>query len=196
MRGRQWTVPFTPPFSPLRPWSVRAFNALYYRTHKDGASLVDYDSLFFPLDRVSNWNRVYGPGGFVQYQAFFPSDRSREGLRELLETVREQGAAPFLAVLKTCGRASRGVLSFLKPGHTLALDLPNTRSLTDLVAKLDRALLRHGGRVYLAKDATVDHGAFAEMYLELPRFRAIKATVDAGCRFASAQARRLRLVQD
>ncbi len=188
-------VPVTPPVSVVRRSSVRGFNAIYYRMHRQGSALVDYESFFYPLDGIAHWNRLYGPRGFIQYQALFPLDTASDGLRELLDLVSSGGNASFLAVLKRSGPASPGILSFLDRGYTLAVDVPHPGSrLRELAAALDRVVLRHGGRVYLAKDSTTSAEAFMEMYPSLARFRSVKARIDPETRFSSAQARRLRIM--
>ena len=189
-------MPFHFPRFALNRWSVKAFNAVFYRRQKDGRKVVDYDSYFYPLDSVLHWNRMYGKRGFVQYQAFFPRETSRRGLTELLEKLSSRGAASFLAVLKSSGPGNPGVLSFLRPGHTLALDLPYRRRLPELVRELDEVLLRHGGRLYLAKDAMMSKETFRRMYPEVERFREIKAGLDPGNRFVSSLARRVGIVED
>jgi FAD/FMN-containing dehydrogenase len=78
------------------------------------------------------------------------------------------------------------------PGHTLALDIPNAGPETaEFLRGLDRVVLEHGGRVYLAKDACMSRDSVRAMYPELPRFNAIKARLDPGNRFSSSQSRRL-----
>jgi decaprenylphospho-beta-D-ribofuranose 2-oxidase len=191
---RDKSAPFFFPSFVLNSQSVRAFNALYYATHSDRQQIVDYDAFFYPLDRVHHWNRIYGRRGFVQYQALFPLETSRRGLIELLERVAASRRASFLAVLKTCGAASPGMLSYLHPGHTLALDLANTGNLASLVHELDEVLLRHGGRLYLAKDAMMTPDVFRQMYPRLAEFRAVKDQVDPERRFSSSQARRVGIV--
>src|SRR5207249_595645 len=75
--------------------------------------------LFFPLDGVAHWNRLYGRRGLLQFQCVVPAP---EALRALLS---EAPPSP-LTVLKRFGPArSPGMLSFPRPGFTLALDLPN-----------------------------------------------------------------------
>jgi decaprenylphospho-beta-D-ribofuranose 2-oxidase len=87
-------------------------------------------------------------------------------------------------------------MSYLFPGHTLALDIPNYGpELLELTRRLDRMLLDHGGRLYLAKDATMDAETFAAMYPNLDRFKAIKREVDPDQRFDSLQARRLGITE-
>jgi decaprenylphospho-beta-D-ribofuranose 2-oxidase len=193
---RTKTVPFTPPVSLLSPLTVRAFNGVFYAAHGDEEKLVDLDAFFYPLDAVLHWNRVYGPRGFVQYQAFFPRESSAVGLRRLLDCVAAAGAASFLAVLKSCGAANGGVLSYLEPGHTLALDMPYHPARTPaLCRQLDRILLDHGGRLYLAKDAMTDAETFGAMYPRLKEFQAIKRRVDPHNRFVSLQALRVGIVK-
>jgi decaprenylphospho-beta-D-ribofuranose 2-oxidase len=194
-RQRTKGVPFNfPGFALSRP-TVRLFNAAYYARHGDRTDAVPLDTFFYPLDAVRHWNRVYGRRGFVQYQALIPPAAARQGMRELLEAISRGGSASFLAVLKRTGEQGRGMLSFPMPGYTLALDLPNTgRRLEALLRELDTIVLRHGGRLYLAKDATMSAEAFAAMYPRLDEFRQVKAKVDPGNRFASTQSRRLRIV--
>lgn len=189
------SVPFTPPVSLLSPWSVRAFNALFYNLHADSTRVVDLDSFFYPLDAILHWNRLYGPRGFVQYQAFFPRAVSRAGLVRLLECIVSAGAASFLAVLKSCGASDGGLLSYLEPGHTLALDIPYRPGETDeLCRRLDAILLDHGGRLYLAKDTLMSAETFRRMYPRLPEFQDVKRRYDPGNRFVSSQAIRLGIV--
>ncbi|MFT4559241.1 MAG: decaprenylphospho-beta-D-ribofuranose 2-oxidase, partial [Planctomycetaceae bacterium] len=119
-----------------------------------------------------------------------------QGLVELLGKIVASGRGSFLAVLKSCGAASPGLLSFLDRGHTLALDFKNTGpDLLILAQKLDRIVLQHGGRLYLAKDATMNAETFATMYPRLPEFREVQSMIDPNGKFISSQARRLQIVQ-
>jgi decaprenylphospho-beta-D-ribofuranose 2-oxidase len=190
--SRTRSVPFYLPSGILNSYSVKAFNQLFYMKNKDGRKVVDYDSYFYPLDSVRNWNRIYGRRGFIQYQALFPPEASRRGLTDMLVLLAGAQKASFLAVLKGTGAANRGMLSFPMPGHTLALDIPNTgKDLIGFVANLDEIVLKHDGRLYLAKDATTSAAAFRRMYPRLEEFRRVKAAIDPENKFNSSQARRL-----
>ncbi|MBI1313984.1 FAD-binding protein [bacterium] len=192
---RTKTVPTWFPSRTLNPWTIRAFNEFYYRVPRRKSALVDFEKYFYPLDSLKHWNRMYGPRGFIQYQAWFPRSTSRRGLVELLERIVDSGRGSFLAVLKSCGAANPGLLSCLDHGHTLALDFANTGSdLRELTCELDRIVLEHGGRLYLAKDALTDAGTFAAMYPRLPEFQRIQQAVDPTGRFVSSQARRLQII--
>jgi FAD/FMN-containing dehydrogenase len=192
------TIPVDFPSFVLNQLTIKAFNALYYRIHpRDSHKLVGYESFYYPLDAINQWNRMYGKRGFVQYQAVFPPETCREGLKEMLERLSSSNRSSFLAVLKSSGDENEGILSFPKKGYTLALDIPiNDDSLFPFLRSLDELVLRHGGRVYLAKDSTLAPEHFREMYPRYKEFQAIKNQVDPNGVFSSSMARRLKIVED
>ncbi len=190
------TVPLDAPPFLLGPAGVTAFNAVYYAAARAGTTLSGLAPFFFPLDGIGAWNRLYGRRGFVQYQALVPRQEAAEACRKLLEEIGRERAASFLAVFKTTGAEGRGLLSFPRQGVTLALDVPNVgERLRPLARRLDEIVLRHGGRLYLAKDALTNAASFAAMYPRLGAFRAERARLDPRGRFSSDQARRLGLVE-
>ena len=178
----------------LNPWSIRLFNSLYYlREGSRGEFRTDYNTFFYPLDRMHNWNRMYGKRGFVQYQFVVPRENAREGVRKAIDLLSRTRRASFLAVLKRMGPASQGLLSFPMDGYTLALDIPLTNDLVDFLKKLDEIVLAHKGRVYLAKDSRLPASTFRAMYPRLDEFLAVKRSVDPENRFTSDMARRLEI---
>jgi FAD/FMN-containing dehydrogenase len=192
---RRVGVPFFMPPFVLNPWSVKVFNAMFYRRHADRDALVDYDSYFYPLDSVPHWNRFYGRRGYLQYQVVLPHASARTGLVRLLEKLVASRRASFLAVLKAMGPESGGLLSFPTPGYTLALDLPYTGpDVLEFLRGLDEVVLAHGGRVYLAKDTCMKPETFERMYPRLEAFRQVKRRLDPHDRFASSLAKRLGIV--
>lgn len=154
-------VPFTPPVSLINHFSLNLFNALYYRK-PEGRFLTHYEPFFYPLDAIGNWNRIYGPKGFLQYQCVLPPDVAEPATRELLERIAESGQGSFLAVLKCFGdKPSIGMLSFPRPGVTIALDFPMLGPSTlRLLDALDDVAVAAGGALYPAKDARADKGVF------------------------------------
>ncbi|BBO81289.1 FAD-linked oxidase [Desulfosarcina ovata subsp. sediminis] len=193
---RKKTVLFDFPNWVLNPFSTKVFNSIYYDSNRNCTKVVDYDSFFYPLDSILNWNRIYGKRGFVQYQAFLPPNNAERGYRRILERITNAGFASFLAVFKSCGPGREGLLSFLDEGYTLALDLPNTgENLRALSNELDKIVVKNEGRLYLAKDALTDSTSFAEMYPQLPEFKEIKNRIDPRNQIISEQARRLKIVE-
>lgn len=187
------TLPPVVPNGALNALTVRAFNGVYYRVNRDGTRVIPFDSFFYPLDAFSHWNRLYGPRGFQQYQVVLPPENSRRALVRLLEELTASRRGSFLAVLKSMGRPSEGVIGFAMPGWTLAVDLPNAPGLDDFLRRLDEIVLDHGGRRYLAKDASLSRDHFERMYLRHAEFKRTLAALDPAGRISSSMARRLGL---
>jgi decaprenylphospho-beta-D-ribofuranose 2-oxidase len=190
---RRRSVPVDLPGGLLNRWSVAAFNELYYRRGKPGTSYVDYDTYFYPLDAILDWNRIYGRAGFVQYQCVIPKTDGKAGLTRLLDEIAAHGRASFLAVLKLFGPGDAGYLSFPMEGYTLALDFPADSASFSLLRRLDTITAAHGGRIYLTKDACSGAALLRQGYPQLDRFRAVRAAVDPNGKFASLLSKRLDL---
>jgi decaprenylphospho-beta-D-ribofuranose 2-oxidase len=194
-RHLRMSVPFDFPSWGLNRATVEAFNEVFYRKHRnESGRLVDFDSYFYPLDSIQHWNRMYGRRGFVQYQVALPMGSSRDGTIELLERFRSSKRVSFLAVLKRFGDPDEGLLSFPLKGYTLTLDLPVQNDLVSFLRETDRVLLRHGGRLYPAKDAVTTADSFAAMYPNLDEFRRVRERVDPENRLASSFARRVGII--
>lgn len=188
-------MPFDLPGVALNRYSVKAFNALYYRWEgrKQQPCRCDVAPFFYPLDGIQNWNRLYGKKGFVQYQFVLPPETAAKGLEAVLTRLSLSGNASFLAVLKRFGAAGSGLLSFPMPGYTLALDLPLRHDTLALLDTLDAVVLDHGGRVYLAKDARLAASSLPRMYPQLDAWRELRHQLDPEGLFMSALGRRLEM---
>lgn len=188
------TVPFDLPNFALNTFSVRAFNALYYwaGARKTGQQIVNWDSYFYPLDSILEWNRIYGRKGFAQFQCVLPLNTSEVGLLALLEAISVAGAGSFLAVLKRFG-AQDSAFSFPMEGYTLALDFPINAKTLRLLDELDSIALAHGGRFYLAKDSRMTAETIASSDPRIPAFQKQRKENNWQGKFMSAQSKRLTL---
>jgi hypothetical protein len=170
--------------------SLPILNIAYYHTHRwrQGPSRQHYVPYFYPLDGLLDWNRLYGPRGFYQYQSVVPPVAATDATRAMLAEIGRSGMGSFLAVLKVFGSIpSPGMLSFPMPGTTLALDFPNAGAPTlALFERLDAIVREAGGRVYPAKDARMPSDLFVNGYPRLAEFLPFR---DPG--IDSAMARRL-----
>lgn len=160
------SVPFNAPGFLLNKYTVNAFNNFYYKRPLKQFNKVNFEPFFYPLDSINHWNRLYGKKGFMQYQCVIPVEHREQAMLEMLVIISESGQASFLSVLKEFGDIkSPGLLSFPRPGTTLALDFPNRGKKTlELLNKLDEITVKYNGSVYPAKDARMSPQSFSQYY--------------------------------
>ena len=172
-------IPFDLPAATLNPYSVRAFNTLYYHrvTRVRSERRVHYAPFFYPLDGVRDWNRMYGS----------------QGMTAILQRIAASRRGSFLSVLKAFGEENENDLSFPMRGYTLALDFKFDAALLPLLDTLDRMVLDYGGRVYLVKDARMSEATFKRSYPRWEAFLAVRQRYGAHERLHSLQSQRLGL---
>lgn len=185
-----FTVPVDLPWFALNMVTAKIFNTLYYHSQlpKRARKVVPYDPFFYPLDAIHEWNRLYGSPGFLQYQFVVPFTHDHTVIKSIFKQISASGVVSLLAVLKVFGDVpSPGLLSFPRPGVTLALDFPyrGERTLA-LLDRLDRVVQDEGGAIYPAKDARMSAEGFQSFY---PQWREFSQYIDP--KFSSSFWRRV-----
>ncbi|MCB0167936.1 MAG: FAD-binding protein [Anaerolineae bacterium] len=189
-------VPFNFPSFTLNNLTITAFNTALYLKHPNDVvkSIVDYDTFFYPLDTVLNWNRIYGKRGFTQYQLILPKSVSREGMHRILNRIAQNRHVPFVAVLKLY-RQQNGYLPFGIEGFSLALDFSIKPGLFEFLDELDQIVLEYGGRLYLTKDVRMNKSMFTQSYPNVERFINNVRDLNHGHKFKSFQSDRVGITQ-
>lgn len=175
-------MPLVPPVSLVNRLTLRPLNQIYWRLNQRNLErrIVHYQPFLFPLDAIADWNRAYGPAGFYQYQCVVPCERAPAA-------IARSGEGSVLAGRKTFGeRWPPGLLSFARPGATLALDFHNHAGLEALFERFDALVVAAGGRLYPAKDARMPRAMFQASYPRLGEFARYRDAV-----ISSAISRRL-----
>jgi decaprenylphospho-beta-D-ribofuranose 2-oxidase len=183
------------PIGLVNSFTIRAFNEAWYQKapRQPKERISHFASFFWPLDWVADWNRLYGPNGFVQYQFVLPDGKEEELLR-IANLIASSGSPSFLGVLKRFGPSSLGMISFPTAGWTLAVDFPwGKPRLARLLDGLDEMVASAGGRIYLAKDSRMKAHLIPAMYPRISEFRSIKEKLDPDLRLSSDLSRRLAL---
>jgi decaprenylphospho-beta-D-ribofuranose 2-oxidase len=187
LRGRSREIPGDPSMRVSHPvparlvnrLTVRALNEAWFRASRESqGSFRPLAAFFHPLDGVAQWNLLYGPQGFVQYQFVVPPTRG-DVIEDAVNAISSSGIPSFLAVLKRFGPGTAGPLSFSQEGWTLALDFPlGPPGLPALLDCLDDAVAVAGGRVYLAKDSRLRPELLPVMYPRLGDMARVRRRVD------------------
>ena len=165
--------------------SMKAFNLAYYWKHisRLRRGIVHPQTFFYPLDALDDWNLIYGRRGFTQYQCVLPKADDNGPARRFLELFIKSGGIGFLCVIKDCGAEGKGMLSFPRPGISIALDFPIHPAKTQqLVDRLNELVIAEGGRIYLTKDAFTRAEHFRAMEPRLDGFNAVRRKWDPDVR--------------
>ncbi len=188
-----FTMPFSVPSGLLNRFTIGLFNRAVYFSHiqKTKRGFVDPDKYFYPLDSIHHWNRGYGASGVTQHQSVIPESAGPAGIRRMLEELAQSNCASFLTVVKDCGPEGDGLLSFPRPGMSLALDLPIKKNSADVVARLNRIVGETGGRIYLTKDGLSSREDFERLEPRLADFQKVREKWDPDGNLRSAQSHRL-----
>ncbi len=193
-RKTQFTIPFFSPAFLMSRWAIQAMNFLRWRRAKSNkqVEIIPLEQFFFPLDSILQWNKLYGRKGFLQYQYVLPTNNAEQGTKEILQLMAVANDKCLLAVLKQFGKCNdRTLLSFPMEGFTVSLDFKFSPSLFALFDRFDEVVLKHGGRIYLAKDARMKTEMMQKGYPKLKEFQFIVKRVNSNNKFTSAQRERI-----
>jgi decaprenylphospho-beta-D-ribofuranose 2-oxidase len=197
LTGRKFGLMGTSPVNLINQASVKAFNQLWWERYRRGSSeqTVGLGKFFHPLDGISGWNGLYGGAGFLQYQFVVP-ETSYQVLETIVDDLISRKVGTPMVVLKKFGAGNPGMLSFPKPGWTLAVDIPTrVPGLGTMLRRYDELVAGSGGRVYLAKDHNVQREHFLEMYPDVTKWQQIRELLDPKDVYQSDLLRRLGLVK-
>ena len=175
----------------INKYTVFIFNKLYFWKNKyiKKIKIVSLLDFFYPLDKVANWNNVYGLSGFIEYQCFLPSKNIKKSIFEILEIIKKNKLSVFLCSIKLLG-SSKGYISFSNKGYTIAFDFPYNKFSKKVVEELDRTVIKYYGSVNLSKNSILSKKNFEKMYSKnLTKF---KQQIDN--KFVSKMSERLGLL--
>ena len=187
-------IPFFMPGFVLNRFTMALYNQWRFRKYSSWrkTEITGFHSFFHPLDRIGNWNRLYGKRGFFQYQCMFPDSADVVAqMQTFLAALHNKNIFSFLAVIKY-HRRSKGLLTFSQAGYSIALDFPNTAQVRAVLPQLNRWVADNGGRVYLAKDAVLSADLFHIMYGKSARdWESVINQIDPDAKFTSLMSKRL-----
>ncbi len=188
------SIPFYLPNWLMSENFISIFNDIFYflGKNKKSTSLIDWDSFFYPLDSIDNWNKIYGKKGFMQFQCVLPINQSKHGLNAIIDCLSKSKISSFLSVLKRFGNDESN-FSFPMEGYTLALDFPINSKTLKLADELDKITLKYEGRFYLAKDSRMSAETFKKSDQRIEKFISFRKKENLIKIFNSSQSNRLKI---
>lgn len=176
----------------MNSFLIKFLNFLYFTFSKSGTKTSSIDNFFYPLDKINNWNVVYGNKGFISYQCSVPSTNSYKSIFQILKILKENKIYSFVSVLKSMGRNNKR-LSFGQKGFTLVFDFPIYSNVLDVLNKIDLIVLKNKGRVYMTKDSRISKENFIKINKEFRNSDFIKLRKKNNFYFNSVQSERLEI---
>jgi FAD/FMN-containing dehydrogenase len=189
---KEYSIPLLSLCSMFLPFAVKLMNHLRFYWGSRKEKTQDMRKFLFPLDRLRNWNHVYGKNGLVQYQFVLPqSDKLIDDVTSLLVFLKEQRCYSNLVVVKKHS-ADDVLLPFAIDGISVAMDFPNSSHVRTTLDLLSEQVIKLGGRVYLAKDSILKKVQFEAMYkADLPAWKAALCRIDPTVKIQSLMSQRL-----
>tara|TARA_Y100001958_G_C21228991_1_gene554526 strand:+ start:1015 stop:2319 length:1305 start_codon:yes stop_codon:yes gene_type:complete len=162
----------------LNKFFIKIFNKLYWnRPAANKVFHTHYDNFFYPLDKIKNWNNLYGDRGFYQFQCIFPEKYAKNAIKEVLSKIKTHNMLSFLAVFKTHKKeTSPGLNSFCISGTSIAIDLPNKKNdkTIKLLKDLEKSVLKFKGKINPSKDSIMSAKTYKKSYpnwIKLNKFK-------------------------
>ena len=78
--------------------------------------------------------------------------------------INSSGATPTLAVLKYFAQKGAGLLSFVEPGFTVAIDFIHNQNAVKAIQIMNEKITAVGGKVYLGQDLFLTPKQFKTQY--------------------------------
>lgn len=171
---------------------IKILNFLYFTFSKSETKTSSIDEFFYPLDKIKNWNVVYGNKGFISYQCSIPLNNSYSSIYQILKILKKNKIYSFVSVLKSMSNNSKR-LSFGQKGFTLVFDFPIYPKVFDVLDKLDLVILKNKGKIYLTKDSRISKENFKNINKEFKDYNLKKIRKQNNLFFSSIQSERLEI---
>ena len=176
----------------MNSFFIKLLNSIYFTFPRSSKSVSNINDFFYPLDKINNWNVIYGNKGFISYQCSVPYKNSFNSISEILRIIKENKIYSFVSVLKSM-KKNKYNLSFGQHGYTLVFDFPIYNKIFGVLDSIDQVVERNKGKIYLTKDSRIKKEKFHKINKEFRniKFKTFRKKIDFY--FNSMQSRRLGL---
>ena len=176
----------------MNSFFIKLLNNIYFILPRSSKTITNINDFFYPLDKIDNWNLIYGNQGFISYQCSVPFKNSLNSISEILKIIKENKIYSFVSVLKSM-KKNKYDLSFGQQGYTLVFDFPVYDRIFEVLDSIDEIVKKNKGKIYLTKDSRIKRKNFYKINKEFgdKKFKNFRKRIDFY--FNSLQSRRLGL---
>ena len=146
----------------LNFFTIKILNSFFYLINIQSKSKINIFDYFYQLDKIKNWNLIYGKKGFISYQLVIPERYSFDAIKEILKILIKNKCYSFVSVIKFLG-VKDGFTSFGIRGFTLVFDFPYYKNIRNVLKNINEIVIKCDGRIYLCKDSLTNLTQFKKM---------------------------------
>ncbi len=173
--------------------SLNIINNIYFLMNKQSNNKkINYYDTFYPLSYLTDTRNISSKRKIVQVQFSIP-EKNEKFLEKILYKLINKQHPLLCSIKKLSEKEDFNNLSFHQKGWTIAVDFPYKSFKLEEIQKFYNELIKYEGKIYLAKDATLDELNFKKMYPNFDNWSKIVKKLDPDNTFQSNQSIRLGL---
>ena len=158
--------------------SLKFINLMYFKSNNsEKIKIKKRKDVFYPINFLTNTKNISKGRKIIQIQFSVPI-KNQKNIISLLEIIKEN-FTPLLCSVKRVGTNETDLnLSFIQNGWSFAIDFPFSDFNYSEIRKFYNLLIENEGKVYLAKDSTLNDKEFHSMYPNLQSWRKVVKNID------------------
>ena len=173
--------------------SMNMVNNIYYLSKKNKKKkIVKRNKVLYPLGVLSNTKNISSNRKIIQVQFSIPLVFQSE-LWNLLCLLKYNQKPLLCSIKRLCENETNLNFSFIQDGWTIAVDFPAKDFDHNSIRIFYKKLIELQGKIYLAKDSTINKSEFNEMYSNHTEWRKIVKSIDPNNVFQSELSNRLSI---
>jgi len=174
--------------------SMGIINKIFFLFKTENKIIKNFSKVFYPIGFVSNTKNISPVRKILQIQFSIPK-KNEENLDELIDLLIYNQVPLLCSVKRLSSNENSLNLSFVQDGWTIAVDFSEKYFNHDSIRYFYKKLIELEGKIYLAKDSTLNESEFKNMYPNYKDWRNIVKKIDPNNLFQSKLSKRLGLKQ-
>lgn len=172
--------------------SMKIINLIYFNLIQQNKTFKSKNKILYPLNSFTNTKNIAKNRKIVQVQFSIP-DLNHEEISKLLNSLISKQIPLLCSVKRLNANETNLNLSFVQKGWTFAVDFSEETFNREEIRNFYKLLIEYKGKVYLAKDSSLNKDEAALIFNNLSEWRKIVKKIDPLNKFQSLMSKRLNL---